>query len=72
MSENQKAVGTCRSCLMETSELRSIFKPGKICGEITKLADMLETCTKMQVIYCTRDCIEYSNIKFNNIVVNNT
>lgn len=50
MSESSKLVeGTCRSCLIETSELRSIYKPGKICGEITKLADMLQNCTKLEV-----------------------
>lgn len=47
---NENIIETCRSCLMETSELRSIFNAGKICGKITKLSDMLNNCTNLEVI----------------------
>lgn len=40
---------TCRACLVETSEVRSIYKLGKICGQTTKLASMLADCTHLEV-----------------------
>lgn len=39
----------CRACLIPTDDLRSIFKEGMICGQVTKLADMLASCTNLEV-----------------------
>lgn len=39
----------CRTCLAETDELRSLFREGKVCGEITTLSDMLVECTALEV-----------------------
>lgn len=39
----------CRACLCRNVELRSIYKAGRICGQITKLADMLALCTNLEV-----------------------
>ncbi|KAJ6635508.1 Zinc finger protein [Pseudolycoriella hygida] len=52
MSENGTRLGKCRCCLAEIDEnnLRSIFKCGKICGQITKLADMLQYTTSLEIL----------------------
>lgn len=42
----------CRTCLTPTAELRSIYKAGMICGQVTKLADMLANCTNLEVSGC--------------------
>ncbi len=44
----------CRCCLSESdvNELRSIFKLGKICGQITRLAEMLKFLTNLEVMFC--------------------
>lgn len=34
---------------MDVNDLRSIFKCGKICGQITKLAEMLKYTTNLEV-----------------------
>lgn len=39
----------CRTCLAETDELRSLFREGKVCGEITTLSDMLVECTALEI-----------------------
>lgn len=54
MSEQDTSINIekCRCCLteMDVNELRSIFKCGKICGQITKLAEMLKFTTQLEVI----------------------
>lgn len=53
----------CRCCMTETdvNELRSIFKFGKICGQITKLADMLKFTTNLDVSLKIFDRCVYSH-----------
>jgi len=43
--------GICRTCLTKSNNLRSIYKSGKICGETTKLAIMLNYLTSLEVFY---------------------
>ncbi|XP_037050139.1 zinc finger protein 221-like isoform X1 [Bradysia coprophila] len=51
MSETVVNIEKCRCCMTETdvTELRSIFKFGKICGQIKKLADMLKFTTNLDM-----------------------
>lgn len=39
----------CRTCLAATEDLRSIYKAGTICGQVMRLADMLASCTNLEV-----------------------
>lgn len=55
----------CRACLGRNVELRSIFKAGRICGQITSLADMLALCTNLEVSFVLALCA------ITNSVVNN-
>lgn len=51
--------GKCRCCLteMDINELRSIFTRGKICGQITKLAEMLKYTTSLEVSFYNVLCL---------------
>lgn len=50
MDVEDEAQEICRTCLMPSDEvMRSIFKRGQICGQITRLSDMLAHCTKLEV-----------------------
>lgn len=49
--EADESQDICRTCLTLTDELRSIYRRGQICGQITRLADMLADCTKLEVFY---------------------
>lgn len=41
----------CRACTEETNGYISLYKPGKICGELIKLADVLNKCTSLNVSF---------------------
>lgn len=39
----------CRTCTEETHFYVSLYKPGKICGDVIKLAEVLNKCTSLNV-----------------------
>lgn len=45
----------CRGCTEETYNFVSLYKPGKICGDVIKLAEVLNKCTSVNVSVAFRN-----------------